>query len=445
MWHKFEQNSQNRVMITNFTVENFRSIDGKIILSFEADTGIKDMDNRGYTTVANSRVLNAKAFYGANSSGKSNVFKAVSRMRSMIIHSVRLNDNETLPYDAFLLSDKEARPTRFEMSFVVDTDKFTYGFSYTAKRIEEEWLIAKFPKRSLKMLLRRTPDMIEIDTQSYQEGQAIKEGTIPLNNNRLFISLAAQLGGEISKRVIEWFRTKPNVISGLRDNDFSRYTKEMLHTRADYKDEILDFIGGMDVGFREVITEQEYIDEKMLPKGLPAEIVASLKEHPPIVAYAKHSKINEEGDVVGMVDFDIDERESDGTRKLFNLAGPIVDTLRQGKSLFVDELDAQLHPLLSRRIVQLFNCTDTNPNGAQLIFTTHDTNMLSKKLLRRDQVVFVEKTGKTHYSTKLTPMMSIILENGSKPRTDSNYEKSYLEGKYGAIPYFEDEFKGCNE
>lgn len=432
-------------MITSFIAENYSSIDGEIRLSFMADTGIKDMDNRGYTTVANTRVLNAKAFYGANSSGKSNVFKAVGRMRSIIIHSVRLNDNETLPCDAFLLSDKKARPTRFEMSYVDGTNKFTYGFSYTVKRIEEEWLVVKFPKRSLKILLRRTLDTIEIDEQNYPEGLSIKEGTIQLNSNRLFISLAAQLGGEISKRVIEWFRTKPNVISGLRDNDFSRYTKEMLHTRTDYKDEILNFISGMEVGFHEVNTEQEYIDEKMLPKGLPAEIVASPKEHSPIVAYAKHSKTNTDGEVVGMVDFDIDERESDGTRKLFNLAGPIVDTLRQGKSLFVDELDAQLHPLLSRRIVKLFNYAETNPHGAQLIFTTHDTNMLSKKLLRRDQVVFVEKMAKTSYSTKLTPMMSITLDNGAKPRTDSNYEKNYLEGKYGAIPYFEDEFNGCNE
>ena len=158
-------------MITSFIAENYRSIDGEIRLSFEADTGIKDLNNRGYTTIANSRVLNAKAFYGANSSGKSNVFKAVGRMRSMIIHSVRLNDNETLPYDAFLLSDKKARPTRFEMSFIDGLDKFTYGFSYTTQRIEEEWLVAKFPKRSLKTLLRRTTDMIEIDPQNYQEGQ----------------------------------------------------------------------------------------------------------------------------------------------------------------------------------------------------------------------------------------------------------------------------------
>lgn len=379
-------------MITNFTAENYRSIDEEIKLSFEADTGIKDMDNRGYTTVANTRVLNAKAFYGANSSGKSNVFKAIGRMRSIIIHSVRLNDNESLPYDAFLLSDKEPRPTRFEMSFIDGADKFSYGFSYTSERIEEEWLLAKFPKRSLKTLLKRTVNSIEIDEQNYSEGISIKEGTIPLNKNRLFISLAAQLGGRVSKRIIEWFRANLNVISGLRDNDFSRYTKEMLHTRPDYKDDILDFIGGMDVGFREVTTEQQLIDEKMLPKGLPTEIIASLKEHPPIVAYAKHSKMNEKGDIVGMVDFDIDERESDGTKKMFNLAGPIVDTLRHGRILFVDELDSQLHPLLSRRIVNLFNCPETNSHGAQLIFTSHDTNLLSKKLLRRDQVVFVEKS-----------------------------------------------------
>lgn len=432
-------------MVTNFTVENYRSIDEEIKLSFEADTGIRDMDNNGFSTIANIRVLNAKAFYGANSSGKSNFFKAVGRMRSMIIQSVRLNDNEMLPYDPFLLSDKEARPTRFEMSFVDGMDKFTYGFYYTSQQIEEEWLIAKFPKRSLKTLLRRTNDTIEIDSQNYQEGLTIKEGAIPLNRNRLFISLAAQLGGEISKRVIEWFRTRLNVISGLRDNNFSLYTKEKLHTRTDYKDDILNFIRGMDLGFREMTTEQEFIDEKVLPKGLPAEIITSLKDHPPIVAYAKHNKINANGDVVGVVDFDIDEKESDGTRKLFNLAGIIVDTLRYGKSLFVDELDAQLHPLLSRRIVHIFNGAETNPHGAQLIFTTHDTNMLSKKLLRRDQVVFVEKTDKTHYSTKLTPMMSITLDNGSKPRTDSNYEKNYLEGKYGAIPYFEDEFNVCKE
>lgn len=427
-------------MITNFCAENYRSISERVELSFAASMGIKDTEDEGYTVMNGQNILNAMAIFGANSSGKSNVFKAIGRMRSLIVQSVRLNDNESLNYDPFLLSDSPLRPTRFELSFVDGTDRFTYGFSYTAKQIEEEWLMAKYPRRSQKTLLRRTAEGIEIDEQRFSEGLNIKNGSVPLNNNRLFISLAAQLGGEVSKRVIEWFRTQLNVISGLRDNDFSRVTKEMLHAHVDYREDVLGLIGGLDLGFDEVTTEQENIDELSLPKGFPAGLISSLKEHPPITAYARHTKYNDEGDEVGLVDFDIDEKESDGTRKLFNLAGPIVDTLREGKVLFIDELDAELHPLLSRQIVKRFNCPKTNPRGAQLVFTTHDTNMLSRKLLRRDQVVFVEKDKKA--MTHLTPMMSIKMENGAKPRTDSNYEKNYLEGKYNAIPYFDDEF-GC--
>lgn len=430
-------------MITSFAAENYRSIDEEIKLSFEADTGIKDMDNRGFTIAANSRVLNAKAFYGANSSGKSNVFKAVSRMKSIILQSVRLNTGENLPYDPFLLSDKPMRPTKFEMEFVDGSDRFRYGFSYTSQRIEKEWLIAKYPKRSLKTLFERNREGIIIDEQNFAEGVAIKAGNIPLNENRLLLSLAAQLGGVVSKRMIEWFMNKVNAVSGLRDRNYMKYTRETLHTNEDYRKDILQFIKSMDLGFSDVRTEQIDIDELTLPKGIPAEIVSSLRDHPVISANTIHNKYNNDGQEIGFIEFDIDEKESDGTKKLFNMAGPIVDTLRKGKSLFVDELDSQLHPLLTRELINMFNNSETNQQGAQLIFTTHDTNLLSKKLLRRDQVVFVEKDkcAQTH----LTPMMSIVLENGAKPRTDSNYEKNYLEGKYGAIPYYEKDFEGCNE
>ena len=292
-------------MITNFSVENFRSIDERITLSLEASTGIKDMGTNGYSTVAGLNVLNATAFYGANSSGKSNVFKAVSRMRSLIVQSIRLNDGERLPYDPFLLSDTPMRPTLFELSFVDGTDKFRYGFRYTSRRIEEEWLIVKFPKRSVKTLLNRTSsNIIEIDRDNFSEGNTIVNGNVPLNDNRLFISLSAQLGGEVSKKVMEWFRTKLNVVSGIRDNSFSQVTKEMLHTDSDYKDDILRFIRSMDLGFDEITTEQENIDEMTLPKGLPADVIASLKEHPLITAYSKHQRLNAAGEVVGSVDFD---------------------------------------------------------------------------------------------------------------------------------------------
>lgn len=442
MHHNFEQKSKKRIMITGFTVENYRSIDEEITLSFDASTGIKDMDNKGYTIVANSRVLNTMAFYGANSSGKSNVFKAVSRMRSIIIQSVRLNTGESLSYDPFLLSDKPARPTKFEIEFVDGTDRYKYGFSYTAKRIESEWLTAKYPKRSTKNLFMRNSEGITIDEQNFAEGIAIQAGSVALNENRLLLSLAAQLGGVVSNGVIKWFMTKVNLLSGIRDKSYMRYTRETLHTNDNYRTGILQFIKSMDLGFSDVRTEQEDVNEMTLPKGLPLELINSLREHPFISANTIHKKYNAKGQEIEDVEFDIDEKESDGTKKLFNMAGPIVDTLKKGKSLFVDELDAQLHPLLTREIVNLFNSPESNQNGAQLIFTTHDTNMLSKKLLRRDQVVFVEKDDRAQ--THLTPMMTIKMENGAKPRTDSNYEKNYLEGKYGAIPYYIKDFEECN-
>lgn len=420
-------------MIATFKAENFRSIKDEIKLSFEASTAIKDMERSGFTSTAGWRVLNATAFFGANSSGKSNVFNAVGLMRAMIIQSVKLNDNERLPYDPFLLSDDDMRPTSFEMEFDIEGDKYRYGFSYTAEKIVEERLEVKIPRRSSKTLLMRRGDVIETDEANYKDGNAIKNGSVKLNANRLFLSLAAQTGGEMSKKVIEWFRTHLNVISGLSDNNYSMFTKEAIHRNSPYKSDILRFIGAMEVGFSEVTTKQEEFDERAFPKGLPADLIAALKEHPMINAYARHTKVNAQGQAVGFVDFDIDERESDGTIKLFNLAGPIIDTLQKGKVLFIDELDARLHPLLAQKIVEMFNNSSMNSHGAQLVFTTHDTNMLSRKLLRRDQVVFVEKNPTTS-STRVIPMMEVPMKNGAKPRTDSNYEKNYLEGSYGAIP-----------
>ncbi len=423
-------------MLTSFTVENFRSIKDRVSISFNASMAIKDLDNNGYTGAGGDYLLNTIAFYGANSCGKSNLFKAIQRMKSIVVHSVRLNDNEPLPYDPFLLSDCESCPTFFEISFIDGGDKFTYGFSYTIQRIEEEWLYAKFPKRSMKTVFKRNVDTFEIDEMNFGVGIPINDQV--LNKNRLLLSLSAQLGVGVSKRVIEWIRTNLNIISGLRDDSFSKVTKEILHTNGEYKNDILSFIRSMDVGFSDVSTEQEKIDDMAFAKGLPADLIAALKDHPFITAYARHDKYNEAGNIVGYINFDIDEKESDGTRKLFNLAGPIMDTLRKGKVLFIDELDSQLHPLLTREIVSLFNSSDSNLKGAQLVFTTHDVNLLSKKHLRRDQVLFVEKDA--HCSTRLTSMMDIKLDNGAKPRTDSNYGKNYLEGRYGAIPYYSNDF-----
>jgi AAA15 family ATPase/GTPase len=140
-----------------------------------------------------------------------------------------------------------------------------------------------------------------------------------------------------------------------------------------------------------------------------------------------HRKFDEKGNSVSTELFDLDEQESEGTQKVFALAGPLVDTLKDGKVLIIDEFDARIHPLISRAIVELFNSNETNPNNAQLIFMTHDTNLLSNKLFRRDQIWFTEKN--RYGATDLYSLAEY------KVRNDASFESDYIKGRYGAIPY----------
>ena len=146
-----------------------------------------------------------------------------------------------------------------------------------------------------------------------------------------------------------------------------------------------------------------------------------------------HQLYDKSGMVCGTIEFQFDEKESAGTRKLFDISGPIFDTLARGAVLVIDELDAKMHPLISQQIIQLFHNPATNPLNAQLIFTTHDTHLLSSKMLRRDQVWFTEKNDVEQ--TDLYCLTDIVLPDGTKPRNDANYEKNYIAGRYGAIPY----------
>jgi AAA15 family ATPase/GTPase len=132
--------------------------------------------------------------------------------------------------------------------------------------------------------------------------------------------------------------------------------------------------------------------------------------------------------------FSNDEMESEGTKKIINMSGPIIDTLERGGLIVVDEFDAKLHPLLTKKIIEIFNSPESNPNNAQLIFATHDTNLLSNKIFRRDQIWFAEKNREDE-STDIYPLSDIREQNGDKIRNDRVYEKDYINGKYGAIPF----------
>lgn len=424
-------------MLLRFSVTNYRSFGHEMTLDLTASNGIKDLPGSGVSPIGNTnnKVLNAVAIYGANSSGKSNLLMAIGTMRGMVRDSVRLNDSDTLPYEPFLLSTREQHPTRFEAVYYEPDNKatITYGFEYTEEAIKKEWLVAKWPSRSEKRLFLRTPEGVEIDERSYPEGGRARE--LPLNGNRLFLSLAGQVGGSISNGVINWFQDQLRVISGIEDT-YSHYTRRRVYNSPEAKNSVQQFLGKMKLGFDRIDATKVDFESMGFPPGMPKELIAQIKRDPIIQVSSIHNVYSEDGQVARTESFDLDSQESAGTNKIFSLSGPLLDALAGGITLLIDELDSQMHPMITWRLVQMFNSATDNPHCAQLVFTTHDTNLLSNELFRRDQIWFTEKDPTE--STALYPLTRAH-ENSAKinhtPRNDSNYQKNYIAGLYGALPF----------
>lgn len=419
-------------MILEFTLENYRSFYGKKTLVLEADKALKECSDTNLFEYNKHTLLRSLALYGANSSGKSNLVSAMHTMARCVLLSVKLNDNEVLEYDPFLLLKGNDSPTMFEIVFLKGDYYYRYGFRYNLERIVDEWLFRKTTPRSKEqMLFVRNEDGICVDENNFPEGVGYEEKT---NDNRLFLSLCQQLGGEISRQVISWFQSDFNVISVLNNQQYRAYSKLFFHKKESLSAEALDFFQKLRLGFNNILTHEE---DPNIPQDLPTELKAIFQRETQgkknIELDSVHNVYSEKGKVIGTINFSFEDRESSGTNKLFDLSGPIFETLYSGAVLVIDELDAKMHPLISQYIIELFNNPETNPKNAQLIFTTHDTHLLSQKILRRDQIWFTEKDAKEQ--TDLYSLMDIVLPDGTKPRNDANYERNYIAGRYGAIPY----------
>jgi hypothetical protein len=300
------------------------------------------------------------------------------------------------------------------------------------RQIENEWLFAGKSEKSEKTLFIRTIEGIAVDAK-YKEGVGIESKT---NNNRLFVSLVAQLGGPISKQILEFFKNY-NVLSGLDHNDYKGFTTRMLHKNLNGCEESLELYQKLKLGFQDIKAIESDFNLSEIPENLPDELriklVKDLTGKRNISLKTVHNKYDKKGEIVDFVLFDKLKNESEGTNKIIDLSGPIFDTLKFGKVLIIDELDAKLHPLITMRIVELFNSPISNTKNAQLIFATHDTNLLGEELFRRDQIWFTEKD--EHEQTELYSLYDFNLPDGSKVRNDSNLEKNYIRGRYGAIPF----------
>lgn len=424
--------------LIRFTAQNFRSIaeQHSIILSPKKNITDPPLTNVGSNDGV--KYLKTIAIYGANSSGKSNWVKAMGRMRSIIVSSNKNNPDEKLPYDPFRLDEISASmPTIFETEFITEGKHYRYGFSFDMKKICGEWLYQITSSGKKRAFFLRDLEGIGVDEVLFPEGNGKEEMT---SDNRLFMPLVAQYNGEISKSIFSFFNKSFNIVDGIKTDTLEGYTLKLLKENEPESKEIKRFLIREQLGFSNLEVEQVEFDESLLPQdadkkisGIVDFLKSKLKEGDVVNVKTTHGIYDNEGNLLQTREFEFEDMESEGTKKLFQMTGPIFNTLNEGKIIVIDELDAKMHPLLSQELVRLFNNPVLNPNGAQLIFTTHDTNLLSSGLLRRDQIWFTEKDPQER--TDMYCMMQLKLPNGTTPRRDGNMERNYIHGRYGAIPY----------
>ena len=418
-------------MLVNFTVKNFRSFKRERTFSMEAGSIKEHKDS--VISKGKLSLLPLAVFYGANSGGKSNLIQAISTMRYMVRRSVQLNEGDELPYDPFALDEiSDSQPTLFEIQFIKDEVLYRYGFEYTRKEIVSEWLYEKqFGEKEYELFVR-SQDLIDVSPKRFPEGEGKEDLT---NSNRLFLSLVAQLKGEKSNSVMGWFR-QCNVLSGIDSEGYEAFSLRMFLEHLNGADEAQEFFKTLQLGFTRFSVKKVDIPKDALnsaPESIKSQIEKDLTTGNFVEPITTHNVYDENGSVVDERNFHKNQMESEGTKKVIEMSGPIFDTLNEGKTLIVDELDAKLHPLLTRNIVLLFMDPEKNQHGAQLIFATHDTNLLDLEIIRRDQIWFAEKDKVE--ATDLYSLVEFKDEDGKKVRNDRDIKRDYIRGRYGAIPF----------
>ncbi|MEZ4686648.1 MAG: ATP-binding protein [Bacteroidia bacterium] len=382
----------------------------------------------------NYDLLTSAALFGANASGKSNFVDAFSMLKNQVSNSFRdalsSENGGQIDVKQFKLNTAtEYAPSTFEIVFLLNDTVYRYGFSIDRDKVVDEYLF--YTKERETPLFERKLQNITINKTSFKEGQGLEKR---VRENVLFLTLIAQFNGDISNTIIQWFRNL-NVISGLQDLSYRTYTVSRLKEDPKFKQWVDEFVRFLEI--EQVTTEEIEISLAGTDK-IPPDLESFLIDPSSTFQKGKitrlltwHRKYDENNFLVDTVPFSLQKNESEGTKKFIYLLGPWYDTIVNGKILVIDELDSRLHTHLTRKLLDFFN--QNNEHNAQVIFALHDTNLLDPTLFRRDQIWFVEKD---QYGA--SDLYSLADYNSVQVRSNSNFEKHYIEGKYGAIPYFGD-------
>lgn len=427
-------------MLVEFRFKNYRSFRDEAVLSMEA-VGLGTMKN-SLIQYNNLKLLPGVAIYGKNGGGKSNVIRAFWLGVQFVKNAQRMqHEKANVPVVPFALNDYSANnPTEFEFYYVIDKVKYWYSFAATKEKIVSESLYHA-PKGQKAQVFVREGQKFSF-TEDKAKRKLISE---TVAENQLFFSVACTMNDTVCVNAMRWFR---------EDIFFSRdYTDIPSQLLEYYEDSnmlkaISDYAKTADFGIEEMQFEVENKEIKNgldvpedIPEGMKAALISFIQalsetsnnsegklKMCQVKAKSQHSGIDANGDSK-LYPLELED-ESDGTRKLMSIAPAIESVLKKGGVLLVDELERELHPMLVNYIVAKFQSKKSNPNGAQIIFTTHNTELMNLEFMRKDQIYFADKNRKDG-SSELYSVTDFTT------KTADNIRKGYLVGKYGATPNIE--------
>ena len=420
-------------MLVEFRVTNFRSLRDEQVLSLVAsmDKTLQDTHVLDTGLKAAPSLLRSAAIYGANASGKSNLVKALQYMRGVVVESATvIQPDQAFRVQPFRLDAASANePTKFEVTFILGGVRYQYGFSMTPQRIISEHLLVYKAFKPQRWFERHFD--VETGKDVYDFGSGFKgaknlwEGAT--RPNALFLSMAVQLNSDVLRPVFDWFANGLVIINEVSPLS-PQFSVQMLK-QLEQRKGMCEFLTAADISIADI----DVVTHKVVGHTVRVDLTTGKREEGPSeqeIDEIKFRHVTEHGEAVfGLMD------ESSGTRNLMFLAGPVMDILRKGLTLVVDELDTSLHTLLVRELVRLFQRSEINTGGAQLILTTHDTSLLDAPgLFRRDQVWFVEKG-----SDQASVLVSL---SEFSPRKNEALERGYLMGRYGGVPFLSGTLSG---